>query len=67
MVVGKQMKSFHMMWGNNSVVIVELSFKDILKLAIGRELYLARHEETTVFIRQTPNYEAFNLAAPKAK
>jgi len=56
-----------MMWGNNSVVIVELSFKDILKLAIGRELYLARHEETTVFIRQTPNYEAFNLAAPKAK
>ena len=61
------MKSFHMMRGDNPIVIVELSIMDILKLAIGRELYLAQHDGVKVFVRQHPNYEAFNLAAPKGK
>ena len=64
------MKSFRMLrTGNNTVLIVELSFNDIFKLLIGRELYLKEevrlHEH--MIIRQQTAYDAFNLTAPRAE
>ena len=57
--------------GGEIGVIVELSYKDILKLLFGRELYLhsVHHNYLgeTIIIRQPFAYEAFNITAPKAE
>lgn len=64
------MKSFRIVRPGGSVyLIVELSFKEIVHLLLGRELYLTDqvlHGEKIV-IHQPRAYELFNLAAPEVK
>lgn len=60
------MKSFVMIKEGRITSIVELSFADMLKLLLGRELQLDnQHNQASLTLRQRQAYEMFNLAAPK--
>lgn len=59
------MKTFRILRSNNPVTIVELSFRDILNLLLGREIAMLTGTNTIV-IRQPKAYATFNLAAPRA-
>ena len=54
------MKSFKMQRNGISCDIVELSYADIVKLLLGRELQVWPR----IIVRQPVAYEIFNLAAP---
>lgn len=52
--------------GTNAQLIVELSFKDMLSMLIGKEVVVYDPIlSEDVVIRQSNAYELFNLLAPK--
>lgn len=61
------MKLYHMMRANRVCCIVELSFKDVFYLLLGRELGIVSklQADEQIVLRQKLSFEAFNLGAPK--
>ena len=57
---GDAMKGFYIKRGEHHVEIIELSFRDLFRLLIGREIEL---DHVSIVIRSASAYAAFNLSA----
>lgn len=57
------MKSYRVMLDGYSKIVVELSFRDLLRLLIGREIRLGEG----IVMRNRWGYLLFNTEAPRSK
>lgn len=60
------MKIIYTIRANKPTANVEISFKDIIWLLLGRELEVQTHNENMVF-KQPLAYVMFNLTAPRTE
>ena len=60
------MKSFQMIRDARPVIVIEFSFRDMIKLLFGREIVLKNGDKfsSKIVMRQKLAYEMFNLDAP---
>ena len=60
------MKSFQMIRDARPIIVIEFSFRDLLKLLFGREIILKNGDKfsSKIVIRQRLAYDMLNMNAP---